>query len=175
MIYVGALCCGCLCIPCRDAALLFSGGYPDLDCASPLKRRRDPPLLFDLYSDASEAHGLTPDDPVYNQTISIITQVLYSIMQDHSMYQSCMLSYMLRNPLRSSCMMEYKTDLSQKPFHSSFALHSQALTVNTKASTAALKVLQLSKFHFSSIDLSEYLEDSFNGLLHSAQLVSNSI
>ena len=71
----------CTCSPCRSP--LTSDAYPDLDChISSAKTVQDPPLLFDLYCDASEVYTLTPADPEYNHTISIITEVfqLFYIM-----------------------------------------------------------------------------------------------
>ena len=65
------------CIPCR--APLTSDVYPDLDCrVSNARTVQDPPLLFDLYRDTSEVYALSPADPVYNQTICVITEVLWT-------------------------------------------------------------------------------------------------
>ena len=51
--------------------------YPDHDCRpTHAKTVEDPPLLFDLYHDPSEVYTLTPDDPVYNQTMAIISKVI---------------------------------------------------------------------------------------------------
>ena len=50
--------------------------YPDHDCRpSHAKTVEDPPLLFDLHRDPSEVYTLTPADPDYNQTMSIISKV----------------------------------------------------------------------------------------------------
>ena len=52
--------------------------YPDHDCRpSHGKTVEDPPLLFDLHRDPSEVYTLTPDDPEYNQTMSIISKVMF--------------------------------------------------------------------------------------------------
>ena len=63
-------------IPCSTNQ--SSDVYYDLDCRpSHEKTVQDPPLLYDLHLDPSELYTLTPDDPVYNQTMSIILKVLY--------------------------------------------------------------------------------------------------
>lgn len=68
--------------PCRSH--FTSEVYPDLDCReSKAKTMQDPPLLFDLYRDASEVYRLTPADPGYNQTLSIITEVLWAVLHNY--------------------------------------------------------------------------------------------
>ena len=65
----------CTCSPCRSP--LTSNAYPDRDCHfSSAKTVHDPPLLFDLHRDVSEVYALTPADPEYKHTISVITKVL---------------------------------------------------------------------------------------------------
>ena len=64
-------------IPCLPHSTeLCPDVYPDHDCRpSHGKTVEDPPLLFDLDRDPSEVYTLTPVDPEYNQTISIIYKV----------------------------------------------------------------------------------------------------
>lgn len=82
MNFVATLHFGFRCILCRtNIPSAYHAHGSDHDCNSDAtKTVQDPPLLFDLHLDPSEEYTLTPDDPEYNQTMSIISKVCIVIM-----------------------------------------------------------------------------------------------